>query len=319
VVGLSAMQELRRTQPILGIGFKVASTLAFTVMATLVKLASDRYPIGELTFFRSAFAIVPVLAWAGARGRLPAALYTSHLGGHLGRSLAGTAAMMCGFTALALLPIADATAIGYAMPLFTVALATVILGEQVRLFRWSAVVVGLLGVLIILSDYAAAPDQPGRSAVGAAFAVAGAAFGAFAQIQVRVLTRYEGAATIVIYFSLFAALASLATLPFGWTPPTPADALVLALAGVCGGIGQVLLTQSFRFGEASTIAPFEYTSMVWALAVSLAVFGTWPTATVLAGTAVVVAAGLAVIYREHRLGIERARARRAETPTTPLS
>jgi drug/metabolite transporter (DMT)-like permease len=91
------------------------------------------------------------------------------------------------------------------------------------------------------------------------------------------------------------------------------------LAGIFGGVGQVLLTLSYRYGDASTIAPFEYTSMLWVLIVSLLIFGTWPTLTVLLGTAIVIGAGLFVIYREHRLGIERRRAKEAQTPTTPLS
>ncbi len=313
------MDAIRQSRPLLGIGLKVASTLAFTSMATLIKLASSRYPVGELVFFRSSFALIPVLLWAGARGRLPASFYTTRIAGHIGRSVAGTAAMFCGFTALSMLPIADATAIGYAAPLITVVLAVFLLHETVRLFRWSAVIVGFVGVLVILSDYVV--DTPGRQTnlLGAAFSLAGAVGAAYAQIQVRVLTRYEGAATIVIYFSIFGALAALVSLPFGWVMPSPADTLVLVTAGIFGGIGQVLLTQSFRFGEASTVAPFDYTSMLWALAFSLAIFGTWPSAIVLAGSAVVIGAGLFVIYREHRLGIERTRSKRAQTPATPLS
>ena len=314
------MDTLQQSRPLLGIALKIVSTLAFTAMATLIKLLSDRYPIGELTFFRSGLALIPVLIWAGWRGQLPGAFYTTRFRQHATRSVSGTVAMFCGFTALSMLPIADATAIGYATPLVTVIFAVLLLGETVRLYRWSAVVVGLIGVIIILTDYLdPAAAGPERSLVGAAFAVAGATAGAFAQVQVRALTRYEGAATIVIYFSVTAALLSLATLPFGWAMPDAADAALLVLAGTFGGIGQVLLTQSFRFGEASIIAPFDYTSMIWALIVSVAIFGTWPSAVVLAGTAVVVAAGLFVIYREHRLGIERTRSKRAQTPTTPLS
>ena len=133
------------------------------------------------------------------------------------------------------------------------------------------------------------------------------------------LTRYEGAATIVIFFSAFAALISLATLPLGWATPSAVDAVFMVSAGIFGGIGQVLLTQSFRFGDASTIAPFDYTSMIWTMVVSLAVFGVWPNTVVLLGTAIVIAAGLFVIWREHRLGIERTRSKRAQTPTTPVT
>ena len=308
-------------QPIVGVALKVVSTLVFTAMATLIKLVSDRYPVGEITFFRSFFALIPVFVWVGYRGQLPTVFHTKSPFGHVIRSVAGATAMFCGFTALSLLPIADATAIGYASPLMTVAFAVILLGERVHVYRWSAVGVGLCGVLIILSDYVApgAGQGSGRSVVGAMFSIAGALAGALAATQTRNLTRYEPAATIVVYFSSFTALGMLATAPFGWIMPNAIDGVALIAAGICGGIGQVLLTQSYRFGDASLIAPFEYTSMIWALAVSLVVFQTWPSHTVLLGAAIVIGAGLFVIFREHRLGIERTRSKRAQTPTTPLS
>ena len=177
-------------------------------------------------------------------------------------------------------------------------------------------------MLIILSDYVV-PGAAGaheRSAFGASIAIAGAFLGAAASTQVRAMVRFEAAATIVVYFSLVCALLSLVTIPFTpWLVPGLVDAAMLVGAGIFGGVGQVTMTQSFRYADASLIAPFDYTSMIWALIVSLAVFGTWPSGIVLFGTAIVIAAGLFVIYREHRLGIERARSKRAQTPTTPLT
>jgi drug/metabolite transporter (DMT)-like permease len=183
------------------------------------------------------------------------------------------------------------------------------------------VAVGLIGVLVILSDYVGVEVRPGGGSrsLGAAIAVCGAVGSALAATQVRSLVRTQHAATIVVYFSLFTALFALASLPFGWRLPDAADAVQLVASGICGGLGQVLLTQSYRYGEASVIAPFEYVSMIWVLAASLFIFGVWPTPTVLIGTAIVIGAGLFVIFREHRLGIENARVLRAETPTTPLS
>lgn len=315
----------------LGIALKVGSTLAFTVMATLIKLASSQYPVGELVFFRSFFALLPVLVWVTWRQHAPSAMVhvfrTQRIGSHAIRSVFGAGGMFLGFTALAILPIADATAIGYAAPLLTVVFAAMLLGEKVHVFRWSAVVIGLVGVLVMLSDYVGA-DTSGRehSAVGALISVAAAVVAALAATYTRSLTRYESAETIVVYFSAFCALAGLIAFPLGWIWPqhawqwpTALDASWLILAGIFGGIAQVLLTQSYRFGDASTIAPFDYTSMIWVLIVSVIVFGTWPSATILIGTAIVISAGLFVIWREHRLGIERTRSKRAQTPTTPLS
>jgi len=229
--------------------------------------------------------------------------------------------MFCGFAALSYMPIADATAIGYAAPLLTVIFAFLFLGEHVRFYRWSAVVVGLTGVLIILSDYfGPRPSTHSETvALGAIFAMIGAVGSALAAVQVRTLTRFEPAGTIVVYFSLFVSAASLITLPFGWVMPNLPEFGLLVLAGILGGIGQVLMTQSYRYADASTIAPFEYVSMIWVLVVSFFIFGTWPSLTVLGGTIVVIAAGLYVIYRERQLGIERRKAKEAQTPTNPLS
>ena len=317
------MEPSERAQPGLGVALKVTSTIVFTLMSTLVKLASADFPIGEIVFFRSAFALVPVLLWVAARGRFPEALYTSKIHRHFFRSLTGVLSMFAGFTALSLLPIADATAIGYASPLMTVVLAVIFLGEQVRVYRWSAVIVGFVGVLVILSDYVdpGASSAQKASTLGAAVAILGALLGAFAAIQVRDMVRFEAASTIVVYFSLFSALIAPVSIPVQpWVMPGPGDAAMLIGAGIFGGIGQVTMTQSFRHADASLIAPFDYTSMIWALIVSQLVFNTWPTRTMLFGTAIVIAAGLFVIYRERRLGIERNRAKQAQTPTiTPLN
>ncbi len=306
-------------RPFTGVALKIISTVAFAGMATLIKYVADRYPAGEVAFFRSAFALIPVLIWAAWLGDFPTVFRTPRLGGHLLRSIAGGASMFFGFTALALLPLSDATAIGYASPLLTVVFAALLLGERIWIYRWSAVIVGLLGVMVILSDYIApTPGAPPRSLVGAGASLVGALLGALAATQTRRLTRIEPTDTIVVYFSLFTALFMLGTSPFGWVMPAPVDWLFLVGCGICGGLGQVLLTLSYRYGDASLIAPFEYVSMIWAVIISVFLFDYVPTLTVLIGSAIVIAAGLFVIYREHRLGIERRKSKQAQTPTSGL-
>jgi drug/metabolite transporter (DMT)-like permease len=290
-----------------GVLLKVASTLAFMLMATLVKLLSDRFPVGEITFARSFFALVPVAVWAAAQGGLRTVFRTSRPGAHLTRSLVGVTAMFLGFAALARLPLADSTAISFTAPLITVALAALILHEQVRIYRWSAVAIGFVGVLIILSGYAE-EGAADRSVLGAAFQLAAAAGVALVSIQIRHMTRTEPAATIVIYFSIFSTLVALLTVPFGWAMPTATEAAALLAIGILGGIGQVTMTESFRHADASLLAPFDYVSLIWALAISVIVFGTLPTGTMLTGAAVVIAAGLFVLYRERQLRIARRKA-----------
>jgi drug/metabolite transporter (DMT)-like permease len=325
------MAPYQSARPLLGIALKLASTIAFTAMATLLKLVSTRYPVGELVFYRSFFALIPVFVWVAWRDKQARAVIdvfkTERFWSHTGRCVVASVGMFLGFSALTLLPIADATAIGYAAPLMAVMFANVLLGEKVYIFRWAAVLVGLCGVLIMLTDFFG-PDSRGieRSVLGAFVAVGAAIVGALASTYTRLLTRNELAATIVIYFSAYGAFYGFLTLPLGWfwpeaawSTPTAHDMLLLFLAGIFGGVAQVLLTQCYRFGEAGTIAPFDYTSMIWVLLVSFFVFGTFPSTTILTGTVIVISAGLFVIFREHMLGIERARSKSAQTPTTPLS
>lgn len=311
------METPERGQPLFGVLLKIISTIAFTAMATLIKYISDFYPPGEVAFFRSAFALIPVLIWVAWLGNFPTVFITPRIGGHVLRSIAGATSMFFGFSALARLPLSDATAIGYASPLLTVVLAAVLLKEVIRVYRWTAVVIGLIGVLVILSDYVGPESGPDRSTLGAVFSILAAFFGALAATQTRRLTWVESPGTIVVYFSIFTAIFMLATAPFGWVMPDWEHVPFLVGAGIFGGIGQVLLTQSYRYGEASLIAPFEYISMLWAIIVGYLLFNSTPSATMLIGSGIVIASGMFVIYREHRLGLKRSRERAAKTPAGP--
>ncbi|MDF1607253.1 DMT family transporter [Hoeflea sp. YIM 152468] len=300
----------------IGILLKVTSVAVFVTMSTLIKASGDGIPAGQIVFFRSAFAIVPILVYLLLRGQLDTAWRTPSPLSHVRRGLVGVMAMGLGFYGIMRLPLPDAIAIGYAMPLLTVVFAALFLGETVRIFRWSAVAVGLGGVLIItwprLSLFS---DGFGSGeALGALAVLASAAFGATAMILVRKLVLTEKTPTIVLYFSLTATLLSLASLPFGWVVPDWKTLGLMALAGFCGGLGQILLTQSYRHADVSTIAPFEYTSIVLGIVFGYFVFGDVPTSSMLAGTAIVVGAGVFVILREHALGLERRAQRRLVTP-----
>lgn len=297
--------------PALGISLKVASALAFTAMSALIKVVSDVYPVGQLVFFRSAFAILPLLIWLAWRDSLINAVRTQNAGGHVLRGIIGSCGMFSGFLALSFLPLSDAVAIGYASPLIVVILAALVLKERVRAYRWTAVVVGFVGVLIMLMPHLGGSLSRGLAAgpgIGAAFALLGAACAAGATIQVRRLTATERTGAIVFYFSLLTSLLGLVTIVLGWRMPSLPDLAILILIGILGGIGQILLTQSYRFADASLVAPFEYTTMIWALLIGWFVFGQWPSGVVLAGGAIVAAAGMFVLWRERQLGLERAKA-----------
>ena len=302
-------------RPLYGIILKIGSVLIFIVMASLIKAA--HVPAGEAVFFRSLFAIPVIVGWLALRGELRTGFRTANPMGHVWRGLVGTTAMGMGFAGLTYLPLPEVTAIGYASPLMVVILAAMFLGEEVRAFRIASVVLGMIGVMIVLSPrltITSGATVGQTEAFGAVIVLCGAMFAALAQVFVRKLILTEKTATIVFYFSTTSTLLSLATIPFGWVWPDRAQAALLITAGLLGGMGQILMTASYREADASLIAPFDYASMLFALIIGYVVFDEVPTMTMLGGAALIITAGILIIWRERRLGLERARARQASTP-----
>jgi drug/metabolite transporter (DMT)-like permease len=301
--------------PVRGIGLKVLSVAIFMAMSICIKVAADHVPPGQIVFFRSFFAIPVILGWLWQMHHLHDGLKTGHPLGHAWRGLLGASAMGCSFTALGLLPLPEVTAIGYASPVLVTVFAAMFLGETVRAYRIGAVMLGLAGVLIVLAPRLSLLDEatPWQT-VGALTALMSAVFGALAQVTVRSLLQTETTACIVFYFSLSCSVLALLTVPYGWVWPTPFEAGLLVAAGILGGFGQIFLTESYRNAEVAVIAPFEYTSMLLALAAGYFLFAEVPTGAMLAGATLVVAAGLIIIYRERQLGIERRKARQTTTP-----
>lgn len=304
------------SRPLRGIALKLASVLVFIVMSAVIKATAEHVPAGQAVFFRSFFAIPVIVLWLALRRELSTGLKTHAPLGHVWRGFAGTLAMGLGFAGLAFLPLPEVTAIGYAAPLLTVIFAAMFLGEDVRAFRMACVILGMVGVMIVLAPRLSVLDggADAAEALGALLVLGGAVFAALAQVFVRKLVATEQTAAIVFWFSVTASVLSLATLPFGWVWPTPFEAGLLVLAGLMGGLGQILLTSSYREADASLVAPFDYASMIFALAIGWFVFAEAPTVTMLLGAGIVILAGILIIWRERQLGLERARQRKAMTP-----
>ncbi|MFD1881733.1 DMT family transporter [Paracoccus pacificus] len=302
--------------PLRGITLKIMSAVAFVVMASLVKQVSGTIPAGEAVFFRSLFAMPVIFIWLAMRGEVRGGIRTVRPMGHFFRGFAGTAAMGFGFAGLGLLPLPEVTAIGYASPLLTVVFAAMFLNETVGPFRIGMVLVGLVGVIIVLSPRlgVAGGDLTTAQMLGATVTLMGAVCGALAQVFVRKMVAVEKTSAIVFWFSFTSAVLSLATIPFGWAIPGPLTLCLLILTGLCGGIGQILLTSSYRHADASLIAPFEYSSMLFALMIGYFVFAEVPTAAMLIGAAIIIAAGIGIILRERYLGLNRADQRKSTTP-----
>ena len=299
-----------------GIGLKIGATFAFALMSALIKAAAPVFPVSEVVFFRSIFATATLAGWLAARGEWPAALRTTRPLGHIGRSLAGSCGMFANFLALALLPLADATAFTFATPLMVVPLAAIVLGEELRLTRAAAVAAGFAGVLLMLSGHFG--QAPGPSRIGAMVALLGAGSAAVAMIQTRRLTKSEATGAIVFYFSCVTAIIGLAVLVVAalwpergaladvaagqrFVMPSLFEFAGLATLGLLGGCGQILMTHCYRFADASIIAAFDYVSMIWAASLGYLVFAETPTPSVIMGSGVVIAAGVAILWWEHQV------------------
>lgn len=304
-------------QPVKGIIFKLGAVFLFVTMFSLIKATSDHVPAGQAVFFRSAFAIPIIVIWLMMRGELRQGFKVVSPIGHFWRGVIGTTAMACNFAALSFLPLPEITAIGFAAPLLIVVFAIFLLGETVGVVRLSAVGVGLLGVLIIIEPrltlFSSGPFSM-NDAMGVGLVLTGAAFAALAQIQIRKLVQFERTSAIVFFFSLTSTLLSLLTIPFGWVALSSHEVVLLVLAGLIGGVGQIFLTSSYRYAPASVVAPFDYAAMIFALTIGYFYFDEVPTAQMLVGASVVIAAGVFIILREAHLGLERGRARSLKSP-----
>lgn len=287
------------------IALKLSAVFMFIVMAGMVKAATQTIPAGQAVFFRSAFAIPIIAIWYSFRGELRTGLIPKSITAHIWRGLFGTASMGLTFGGLALLPLPEVTAIGYATPIFTVLLAAFMLGERIRLIRISAVLLGLVGVMIVMYPRLTVGDLNNAATLGALMVLGASILRGLVQIHIRQMVSKEHTAAIVFWFSLTASVLSLATIPFGWVMPSPTALALLIGAGLIGGIAQVLVTSAYRFGAASMLAPFDYASMIFAVLIGWLVFGELPTTVMLIGAGLVIAGGGLIIWRERQLGVER--------------
>jgi drug/metabolite transporter (DMT)-like permease len=298
-------------RPIFGILLINIAVVVFTAMDAVIKDVSDIFPTGQLVFFRNLFAFAPILIFMATQGGIT--LRTQHLGGHLLRGLFGVSAMYCYFLSYKLLPLSEAIALGLSGPIFLTVLSIPFLGEKVGMRRWSACIVGFLGVLIM--------TRPGAGVwqSAALMPLLAAVFYALAMISIRKLTGTERSGTIVFYFTVFATLAGLVTAPLGfvwpelaWTWPSDLESWgIVILIGLMGGCGQILITIAFRCAPVSVVAPFDYMALVYGFILGFMFFDEVPDAYLIVGGLVVVASGIYIVHRETVVARQRHRAQPA--------
>ncbi|MBI1202940.1 MAG: EamA family transporter [Rhodopseudomonas sp.] len=276
----------------LGIMFMLASTVLFATSSALSKWQVATYPFSEVLLFRSAISLLTcaVLILPG----MGLAVFRTHrLAQHFGRSVLQTGAQSCIVIALSLMPLAGAMAINFSAPLFATLFAAIFLGERVGLPRATALAVGFGGVLLVAS--------PGIDSlnIGALFALANAILYGSVTATVRGMSRTESAGTLTIYqMSFMTLLFLLATPIFGFIVPTGRDLLALIGIGVVNGFGQYWWTRALSMAPPSAVGPFYYFTLVWSIVLGYLFWGDVPTATLLAGSSIVVASGLFLLWRE---------------------
>lgn len=291
-----------RHSPMTGILLKLLATFLLAMMTAVVKYTSATVPVGEVMFSRAFFALIPLLIMAAMQGNIRDCVKTHRPWRHVVRTTVGVSAMASWFVTLSILPLPEATAISFCAPLLIVVLSAVFLKEVVRIYRWTAVFVGFCGVLVILWPRLIASGDDVAS-LGVILALISVALMATASILIRRMTATETNASIVFYFTAAASIVSLGTYFWGWVTPDLKTCALLISAGLLGGLGQMLMTQAFRLAEASLLAPFDYSNMIWAICLGILIFDEYPSQNVLIGGTIVVMAGLFIIYREKKLGM----------------
>lgn len=273
----------------------VASAVAvLTLQDAVIKLLSERLPVTEILLIRSAIMLPMIVAVAAATGQFKR-LGTRRYGAHLLRAVLNFMAFITYFGALRLMPLADTLAIVFSAPIFIVLFSAVFLKEKVGRWRWSAVALGFFGVLVMIRPGASMLDWP------VFMALLSSIFYALWMLTTRTMAEDESSLGMLFYSTLFFVLAGAVLAPFEWVPVGGEDLLVLTVLSAISMGGLLMLIHSYRLAQASILAPFDYTAMVWAVLLGWFVWNELPGPWVIAGTALVVIAGLIIVHREARM------------------
>lgn len=296
------------SQTFKGIAYKLLSVVLLSSMLACIKATANAVPPGQAVFIRALLAVPIVLFWLSRRGSVLEQISTPRPLKHMLRGVLGGLAMVFAYAAAGLLPLAQATALSYGTPVFTVGLAIVILGEPKYQFRLLGISIGLLGILVVLwpdllVGRAATAGQV--AALGFAAAFASCLTHALALVTTKSLTKTEGTGTIVFWFTATAGAVGLmsSAIPLlgAWRWPDATTWMFLLAAAWLGTFGQLALTSAFRYAHASTIAPFEYASILFAIALGFWAFGEIPSLWTAGGVAIIFAGALVVLRGEKRL------------------
>ena len=287
------VKPARRDHVPLGIAYMIGATVLFAGSAAVTKWLLDTYPVGEVLFIRTVGSLAIVAAMILPVAGL-AVFRTARIGAHTVRAVSQGTSQALIVLAISLLPLASAFAINFSAPLFATLVSAVVLRERVGGARWAALAVGFVGVLIITNP------GTGTFQIGALFALINAILYGSVTAGVRGMTTTESAETLTMYQMLLLTLFFAPLLPLGFVLPTSVDFGAMILSGIANGLGQYWWTRALHLAPVGAVAPFHYFMLVWTMILGFAVWGDVPTPTLLVGSAIVVASGLFLLWRETR-------------------
>jgi len=274
----------------LGFLYMFLSVCAFSLMDLIVKW-SENYPLGEVLFFRGFFGLLPII-FLIPRDRISDFYKTKRSGLHFLRCFIGLIALTAIFIALRNLPLATVVSISFAAPIFTTIMSIFFLSEKVGIYRWLAVIVGFIGIIII--------TQPGLSALNIyyIYPIIFCLGLSYVAIAIRQLSTSEPVWLISFYFSASITILGLISLPFGWVMPSLKDFILLSLVGVLGGVANLLLSQSYKFSEVSLVTPLKYLALIFGIIFGYLIWDEVPTILTLFGSTLVILSSLIIFRRE---------------------
>lgn len=277
-----------------GVMLRLLAAFLVTAMSALIHALASEVPLGQIIFWRSFVAILPICLYAATKGNFPRALATRRPLLHLTRGSLGVLAMALSFLSLTYLPVADAMALSYLAPVLTLPMAALALGERLTPRILLAVAAGFGGVIAMLWEALALPG--GGAMIGVAAGLGFAVLMAAVRVFIKSMTATETPAAIALYFAVAGSIAGLASLPFGWADLPLRDFALLAAAGLLGGLGHVASTEAVARAPVSAVAPFDFTGLVWALGFDVLIFGTVPGPLGTLGVGLITLAALLVTF-----------------------
>ncbi|MCT2399429.1 DMT family transporter [Novosphingobium mangrovi (ex Huang et al. 2023)] len=293
---MTAQTRSSQDRPLLAISLRIAAMVMLSTMFMLIKVASERgVSVPELIFWRQALSVPLIFAWLVATGNV-GLLATRRMGSHAMRATTGTAGLCCNVGAATLLPLPEATTLGFTSPLFAVVITALVLRDKVGVWRWTAVALGFAGVLII-----AQPGSEPVAPLGIASGLGAGIIVATVSFQIRDLARTDAPISCVFWFAFYGTLLTAVLLPIYARPHGMTEWIVLGAIALTGTLAQFLITAALRYGQVASVVVMDYSSLIWATLYGWLIWDSFPPSTTAFGAPLIIAAGLIITWRERYL------------------